>query len=129
MDEDLKKRIGEEAYRVTQESGTEAPFTGKYYKNKEDGIYKCIVCGNDLFDSETKFDSYSGWPSFFKSMPGNKIKYIEDKSLGMVRTEVRCARCDAHLGHVFDDGLDVPTGKRYCINSCSLDFENKEKEV
>jgi len=108
-------------YRVLRNRGTEAAFTGKYYHHKENGTYVCAACDNELFSSKTKYDSGSGWPSFYESISSGKIKYIEDKSLGMKRVEILCAKCDSHLGHVFDDGPNL-TGKRYCVNSVSLDF-------
>ncbi len=128
MDKDeLKKRLTKEQYRITQDSGTEAPFTGKYYKTKTEGMYKCVVCGEELFDSKTKFDSFSGWPSFYDFKEGAVEKSV-DNSVGMERVEVHCKKCGAHLGHVFDDARDMPTGKRYCINSCALDLEEKDNE-
>ena len=114
-----------EEYRILREKGTERAFTGKYYHHKEDGNYICAACENDLFSSETKYDSGSGWPSFSAAVGEGKIKYKEDNSLGMLRIEILCAKCDSHLGHLFDDGPQ-PTGKRYCVNSISLDF-NKAK--
>lgn len=123
--EELRKRLSAEQYHVTQEKGTERAFTGKYWNTKADGTYTCIVCGEVLFDSSSKFDSGCGWPSFDK--PNDKVKIAEhvDKTHGMVRTEVTCAKCGAHLGHVFDDG-PTATGLRYCINSASIDLKEKK---
>ncbi|HQY19272.1 MAG TPA: peptide-methionine (R)-S-oxide reductase MsrB [Ignavibacteria bacterium] len=121
-EEDWKKELTPEQYHVTREKGTERPFTGKYYTLDDDGIYKCICCGNLLFDSKAKFDSGCGWPSYTEPLNEDSVIYEEDTSHGMVRTEVRCAKCDAHLGHVFDDGPG-PEGARFCINSVSIDFE------
>ena len=114
-----------EEYRILREKGTERAFTGKYYHHKEDGNYICAACENELFSSETKYDSGSGWPSFSAAVAEGKIKYKEDNSLGMLRIEILCAKCDSHLGHLFDDGPQ-PTGKRYCVNSISLDFNKAE---
>lgn len=117
--------LTDEAKQVTQEGATEAPFTGIYHDYKEDGVYKCVVCNQSLFSSENKFDSGSGWPSFDQAVPG-AIETRPDNSLGMERTEVVCSRCHAHLGHLFLDGPKDTTGKRLCINSCALDFEDNE---
>ncbi|PKK84018.1 MAG: peptide-methionine (R)-S-oxide reductase [candidate division Zixibacteria bacterium HGW-Zixibacteria-1] len=121
-DEEWKKLLTPEQYRVVREKGTEAPFTGKYYKTKEAGVYVCAACGNELFTSDTKYDSGCGWPSFYKPAIEANIETHSDSSLGMRRTEIVCSRCGAHLGHVFDDG-PKPTGLRYCVNSASLNFE------
>jgi peptide-methionine (R)-S-oxide reductase len=121
-----KAMLSPEEYRVLRKHGTERPFTGKWLKNKKSGTYVCRGCGLELFASDTKFDSGTGWPSYYKSLRQGHIRYIEDRSFGMSRMEVRCARCDGHLGHVFDDG-PPPTGRRYCINSASLDFRQGRK--
>jgi peptide-methionine (R)-S-oxide reductase len=121
-DEELKKRLTPEQYDILREKGTEAPFTGALLRNKAKGSYACMVCGNVVFDSTTKFDSGSGWPSFYDAVPGSVVLH-EDDSLGMKRTEVTCAVCGSHLGHVFPDAFDQPTGQRYCINSAALQFK------
>ncbi len=123
--EEWKEQLTPEQYDICINKGTEPPFSGKYCDSKEEGIYKCTCCGESLFDSNTKFDSGSGWPSFWDSVSKEKIEFVSDTTLGMVRTEVNCKKCGAHLGHVFDDG-PKPTNQRYCINSVSLDLKKEE---
>jgi len=119
--DELKRKLSAEQFRVTQEAGTERPFTGAYHDCKERGMYRCVCCGRDLFSSETKFDSGTGWPSFWQAADPDALVTERDESHGMVRTEVRCAECSAHLGHLFPDGPE-PTGLRFCINSAALNL-------
>lgn len=124
-EEQWKRELAPEQYHIMREQGTEAPFTGKYYKEHSSGVYRCAACGNELFSSDAKFDSGTGWPSFTEPMNLEHVELIPDNSHGMHRTEVRCKRCGGHLGHVFDDGPTDKGGKRYCINSVCLDLEKK----
>lgn len=127
-DDTWKKSLTPEQYRILRKKGTEAPFTGSLLHNTESGIYACGACGNPLFSSDHKFDSGSGWPSFYDVITEGAVKLIDDESMGMKRIEVVCAQCGGHLGHLFDDAYDQPTGQRFCINSASLQFMNDTAE-
>lgn len=121
-EEEWKKELTDEQYHILREKGTERPWTGALLENKEKGVYECAACGNELYSSDTKYDSGSGWPSFYDPITSNAVDFEKDKSFGMVRTEVKCARCGSHLGHIFPDGPQ-PSGQRYCMNSGALKFK------
>jgi peptide-methionine (R)-S-oxide reductase len=125
-DEQWRRELPPERYRILRQAGTEPPFTGAYTYSKDTGTYRCGACGNPLFDSSAKYDSGTGWPSFSEPMVADAVELVEDRSHGMVRTEVRCRRCGSHLGHVFDDGPG-PAGQRYCMNSLALDLEARSR--
>jgi peptide-methionine (R)-S-oxide reductase len=124
-DDELKKKLTPEQYHILREKGTEAPFTGKLLHNEDSGIYTCAACGAEIFDSKHKFDSGSGWPSFYDVATKGAVNLKDDDSLFMHRVEVTCANCGSHLGHLFNDASDQPTGQRFCINSAALDFKKK----
>jgi peptide-methionine (R)-S-oxide reductase len=127
-DEEWRAQLTPQEYHVLREAGTERPFTGEYEGTKTVGVYSCRACGTELFRSDTKFESHCGWPSFYEPLAEDRVEYIEDRSLGMLRVEVRCANCGSHLGHVFEgEGYSTPTDQRYCINSVSLRLEPADK--
>ncbi len=125
-DADWRAELTPEEYQVLRQAGTERAFTGEYTDTKTTGVYRCRACRTELFRSDTKFDAHCGWPSFWSPLAEDRVQYIEDRTLGMKRIEVRCATCGSHLGHVFDDGYGTPTGQRYCINSISLTLEPEQ---
>lgn len=126
-DDEWRKQLSEDEYYVARKAGTERAFTGRYHDTKTPGVYHCVCCGQPLFESDTKYDSGTGWPSFYQPIDKDAVELHEDRALGMVRTEVVCSKCDAHLGHVFPDGPQ-PTGTRYCMNSLSLKLEPKDSD-
>jgi peptide-methionine (R)-S-oxide reductase len=127
-DEAWREKLSAEEFAVLREAATERPWTGKLLDESRAGLYTCKACGNELFTSGTKFDSGCGWPSFYESVRPEAVRLLDDPSLGIERTEVRCARCDSHLGHVFPDGVGTPTGDRYCMNSLALNFDAESSE-